>query len=60
MKLCFYYKQDVLKNNPSIFINIQNETNELKIVINKLIKIQQISIPIILEETTSFTSNILL
>lgn len=39
MKLCFCYKQDVPKNNASIFINIQNETNEIKMVINNLIKI---------------------
>ena len=38
LSLSFYYKQDVLKNNTSIFINIQNETNEIKIVINNFSK----------------------
>lgn len=50
LSLSFYYKQDVLKNNTSIFkINIQNETNEIKIVISNLRKMQQISKLIILE-----------
>lgn len=50
LSISFYHKQDVLKNNTSIFkINIQNETNEIKIVISNLRKMQQISKLIILE-----------